>query len=286
MSFLDKFEAVKVTSINKISEGDLNYCMDQELDAKAAIKQVEQWQQRFVEASEVDDNKYFYFTGVNTIYVGKGSVEDCENSYSNQMFSPLFDILHTKRLIKNIKNTFISRIERYFNSNYGLKINLPIDYFEEKEISYNELVDLVIEEAGGLTLTELGVEIMKNEFNKTIYWKERYTVKGKTLSLNDYVRYDSWDGSKINYTEREKQAKLRKALTFFEIGEAKDGLPQINFNDKRNEIIDFSKEYHLSLNKIESVRFYKNGKLTIKFKSAELAEQFERMFNLHTIESR
>lgn len=286
MSFLDKFKAVEVTAINKITESDKKFCENEEKQAKEALKQVKEWHDFFVKKSEEDSNEYFFITGTNYNYVGGSGIEKFENKYSDKMFTPLYDILHTRKLIEKIKSTFISRIERYFNSTYNLKLDISVSFFESKDISYMELVSSIVELLDGLSLTDTGIQLMKDEFMGTIYCKERYTLKGRTLSLNDYVRYESWNGVKISYTEREKQAKLRKAFIFFEKGELQDGLSVIDFSRRDNEGIDFTKEYFLGFSKIESVRFYKNGKMTIKFFTSELAEQFEKMFNLHTIESR
>ena len=199
------------------------------------------------------------------------------------------------------QKAFIANIYEFFRSEHSVELSTDntlkrynfhdgdaytrhYDEVSATPIHYRDIVQDILAQTGDLPFDALAVHQMKAEFASKVTWRskdERVKQTGATLNFESYASIETrWDGGmRIRYSGEQTIRLLYRVLSHFERGEIV----------KRDEIFQAlpcaTNDYDLDLTpylvggaKVYAVRFFKNGKVAVKFASAALAEEFQRAY--------
>lgn len=193
------------------------------------------------------------------------------------------DINPINKRLEKLKKDFVQRLCWYFAGKYKVTIS---DNFMDKysdQISYKNILDEIFLQLGGFSFEEKAVNEIKSNMKSII---ERYngdprvTLKGNKLIFDGLclVRYDDiWKNYEIaGYYGRESAIKFYTALNHFDHNQKGISGELVNFMDAkgRDNPNLFNKYEFVTMNKLKSIKFYKNGKVDVEFKTLEYAHEF------------
>ncbi|RRJ54640.1 hypothetical protein EHV15_34145 [Paenibacillus oralis] len=248
-----KFDAVKIGGNMLISDEDKEFCEQHQIRIDAAVALILKAKQFYV-----------------------------DNEMSNIFLS-------TKNLIKDLDekltskiDSFVSKIVTHFRTTYSVTINREKFRKYDHTITYKDVVDDILLQMDGMNFSEKANEEIKEAVRNTIYNSSKVKVQSLKVAIADYLYFESWfSGSWLNKRD-ENLAKLLRGVELFESGKTttRDTLAIIA-NDRIRK--DWFDEFSFTfMNKFESLKCFKNGKVELKFKSHELALQFAKEYLKYT----
>lgn len=195
------------------------------------------------------------------------------------------DVKQLEKRIEGFKKSFISNIVSHFRKQYNISLEsgeIKDRYKDTNGITYNDIVNEVFEQLGGFNFKEKAVNEIKENIRKTIYRDDKIKIAKGKLTINDFVRWESWDSyCRIGWDDR-KVNPLFMALSHFDTEQAEE--MEFYYESVRNELeegqrkYDIFRKYELGYNKVKSIRIYKNGKIEIEFQTNEQAQQFKNEY--------
>ena len=255
---------VQVRNEDKITEQDRQYCQLQQDQLYRTLDRIDRWYDIFKEEAE----RYREIKSFKYEDNGKVSIRNFyfnnsgEDDYTHNEFKP-FDLIN--ELADNNCNAnanFANRIISYFNRTYN--VDVPIPVIDEKAMRmgfrpvYQTYVEMVIEHLGGKSFRETAEEELLARFLKTVQpsrWsKVKPELKKDKITFPDIV---SWDSIHLEY----------HGMVI--------GL------DRRD--VDITEWYNLTLSNAEQIKFYKNGRIDVRFKDSQAAENCYRRLRLDEI---
>ncbi|XZI06019.1 hypothetical protein ACSXDM_15755 (plasmid) [Clostridium perfringens] len=274
---LESFENVEIKNENRVCEEDLNF--------------LENLQEKFNNA-KVGFKKYIEFYRENKLY----DLEEKEIKISCDSLEEYF----VENIVFRECKSFISDIYSYFEKKYNLtleKIKIDEDYslqFREvrakqnlkwfmETLDYNLVLDNIFNQLEGVSFKEKGIqEIKNNVIERTRGWKKsNVDIKGKNLTIQNYISFDSWSSSKeyqILYSNRTYMENLFNLVSIFET----DDIQKNEINNLLNNISSYEdatgKIFELPYKKVTGVKFYKNGKVQLIFNSGISALEFAKEY--------
>ena len=243
---------VQVRNEDKITEQDRQYCQLQQDQLYRTLDRIDRWYDIFKEEAE----RYREIKSFKYEDNGKVSIRNFyfnnsgEDDYTHNEFKP-FDLIN--ELADNNCNAnanFASRIISYFNRTYN--VDVPIPVIDEKAMRmgfrpvYQTYVDMVIEHLGGKSFRETAEEELLARFLKTVQ-PSRWS-KVKAYGADDVINGSS--GMVIGLDRRD---------------------------------VDITEWYNLTLSNAEQIKFYKNGRIDVRFKDSQAAENCYRRLRLDEI---
>lgn len=297
MNLLNKFNAIEITADTRISEADRAYCQTQQdaYDHARGVLKV------MAERSKADLDEQTRLLNqseqeVYSTYLGDFKpnrfVDDLQNSHS----------------------LFISRIFSYFRQTYKVTISesdakevllpkKPDSYraYTKEEIQalteatkayneslnnlalkYSDILDQVFIQLGGFTFKDKAVQELKDAAHKAGWnsynGKKTYEQKKAVLSFPGYAcHFDGWyeeyhkGEHEIELTENMKA--VIRALAHFDLGIMSDFPYRFSvLLGYRWRTDDTEMPFHLD--KLKSVKCFKNGRVDVRFTSEAYARQF------------
>lgn len=205
-----------------------------------------------------------------------------------------------KTCMVNAQKSFIKEIYANFRDSYHVTLSpektmarykLHDDYaytrhdYDEPSatpIHYREIVQDILAQTGNLPFGDLAVHQLKAAFAPKVTWRskdERVKQTGATLHIEAYAyletRYDG--GLRLKYSGERPVQLLYRVLSHFERGEIvkQDALFESLPGMGNAYDVDLT-PYPVNGDKVNAVRFYKNGKIAVKFASSIFASEFKR----------
>lgn len=294
---LAKFDSLQIEDKLAISADDLAYCERIQKQYADCMTGLKTWRESITILMEelgstdlYELEKRNWKTRVSQDY-SKAQQYKQGNPFGDIQFSPLFAIAGLNKLEREAETDFIQAIVDYFVKSYNLVLGtMPSGFFRDDEddelkmeIHYKPIVEMILKSCGGISLTEQGEENVKENFRKYIYWKDYIKLTPKKITLESFMSYDSsWKGLTWGYDNGSLKT-LRKALTLFDAGVVGDQVFDLKLSS--DSPIEFGSPIMLeSLNKVESVKFFKSRKLEIKFTTANGQQEFFDFFELYKID--
>jgi hypothetical protein len=263
-SLLNKFSSVKIENSSRISETDQAFCEKQEKMYREALAALQKTLEMFTEIynSYTDYDKKNYITYI-----------DDHN-----------DIWHIKDRIVKIKDSFISRIVNHFKQAYKVTLETGELYrkYKDIDVTYQNIVDEVFEQLGGFNFEEKAIQEIKNNCRDSIYNDDKITIKKGKLIINDYIYWGhTWDNKKrLGYSDS-KIMPLFKALSHFET----ESIETLFYYDQMYNALyegegkfDIFSNYEIGYNIVNTIKFFKNGKIEIEFQTQQQAEEFKKEY--------
>jgi hypothetical protein len=154
-------------------------------------------------------------------------------------------------------------------------------------LRYEQIVDEIFVQLGGFSFQERAM----NEFMERIWncchnqysgGKEKFEIKNDTLRLNGYGYWISVDENKWmshpvpEYRLYDDMRTLLHALAYYECGRMDEGsrwFPELFKYDTKENQFDLA-----HMKKLKSIKFFKNGRVDIKFRNATYAQEFVEQY--------
>lgn len=311
MSLMEKFSAVEIKADNRISEDDKVFCLRQQAafdkSGPALQKIADMMTAANEEQSSILDANEDY---LSRYLVGDGF--RCEASYvldamkgRNRTFiSAVVNYFSRKYNVeldeREIEEHLIPTGPKEPNLPWGGYRNMSEDeiasyreeldtYKVEKEkfeqslrvlpLRYERVVDEIFVQLGGFSFQEKAMnEFLSRTWNccHSTYRDnaEEFEVKNDTLKLTGYwcrCKDDSWR-SHDEWKSTDSLKTLLNALAWYECGRMDEGnlwFPELfRYDTERN----FFETYNME--KVKSVKLFKNGRVDIKFRSVAYVQEF------------
>lgn len=282
--------SVQMRNEDKITEQDRIYCQNQQDLLYKTLDQIDHWYAIFKEDAEQyqEERKFHYEDNGKVSMRDFYSYHNGKEDYSHNEFKP-FDLIND--LVDknhNANANFANRIVSYFNKTYNVQV--PVPGIDGKTLRmgfrpvYETYVDTVIEHLGGKSFRETAEEELLSRFLKVVQpscWsKVKPELKKDKITFPEILRFDefylSYNRNQIHYSYRGNIETFCEGIAFG----ADDSIHGssgmvLGLNE---EDIDVSRWYDLTTTNAEQIRFYKNGRIDIRFKDSAAAEScFKRL---------
>lgn len=282
--------SMQVRNEDKITEQDRLYCQTQQDLLYKTLDRIDRWYAVFKEEAEQyqAERKFYYEENGKVSMRDFYSYHNGKEDYSHNEFKP-FDLIND--LVDknhNANSNFADRIIAYFNKTYNVQVAVPS--IDEKTLRmgfrpvYETYVDTVIEHLGGKSFRETAEEELLSRFLKVVQpscWsKVKPELKKDKITFPEILRFDefylSYNRNQIHYNYRGKIETFCEGIAFG----ADDSIHGssgmvLGLNE---EDIDVSRWYDLTTTNAEQIRFYKNGRIDVRFKDSAIAEScFKRL---------
>lgn len=288
--------SVQVRNEEKITEQDRLYCQRQQDLLYKTLDQIDRWYAIFKEEAErYREKKNFKYEDNGKVPVRNCLVSDFgKDDYSHNEFKPFDQINDLVDKNHNANANFANRIISYFNKTYNVAV--PVPAVDEKTLRmgfrpvYQTYVDTVIEHLGGKSFRETAEGELLARFLKTVrpsrWSKVKPELKNDRIILPNILRFDdfyiqhcqqyhlcySYDGNLENICEG----------IAYGADDILNGSSRIIMGfDNRD--VDISQWYNLTLSNAEQIKFYKNGRIDIRFKDSQAAGNCYRRLRLDEI---
>ncbi|OMD67624.1 hypothetical protein [Paenibacillus odorifer] len=258
-----KFDKIEITTDQKISSDDLDFCQDQESiynKTIAAYTRLDEQLQAIVPEVLAHGKKFCSASGYSQ-----------RTSFDNG-----FSAHDLKQNFKKIKDKFISITCEYFSEKYNVSIDEAILQKKyDKKVTYENIVEEIILQLDGHSFTEKAASEIKEKARNTLYGDNKIIIRNNKLILDGYyVRHDSlWK----EYRLTERKDFILNAISHFDNGSVKINKELTNRycgydNEKKSS--NYDRYETQSLSKVKSIKFLKNGKMEIEFASHTMAAKF------------
>lgn len=299
MSLLDKFNSIEVKADARISEHDREFCMayhEAYVKGRAALKSLRQ----YVEESLNEQQSII------------SRVVPKDEMYDRSFF--LGDSVHAHDVTNSLRNShrvLISALVSYFERTY--KVSLETDKIEEvllpkepdryssynsaeykeyygavenTELKYEDILDQIFIQLGGFSFQEKALNELKQKAHDAAwnryYGNKCYEQKKAVISFSRYAcSFDSWH-EEYYHGEHEIQLtdgmkNIIRALAYFECGDT-SSIPWTLNTLLGYNWTTYNTEMQLGLEKLKSVKCFKNGRVDIRFTSEAFAREFAETF--------
>lgn len=299
MSLLDKFNSIEVKADARISEHDREFCMayhEAYVKGRAALKSLRQ----YVEESLNEQQSII------------SRVVPKDEMYDRSFF--LGDSVHAHDITNSLRNShrvLISALVSYFERTY--KVSLETDKIEEvllpkepdryssynsaeykeyygavenTELKYEDILDQIFIQLGGFSFQEKALNELKQKAHDAAwnryYGNKCYEQKKAVISFSHYAcSFDSWH-EEYHHGEHEIQLtdgmkNIIRALAYFECGDT-SSIPWTLNTLLGYNWTTYNTEMQLGLEKLKSVKCFKNGRVDIRFTSEAFAREFAETF--------
>ncbi len=258
-NILNKFQNFELKQEDKIPAEDKETCEKIQSIYENALSTYKKWYNIYQETSKSVNEHNYYGLKIKDLSI-------CE----------VIQDLH-ENLIYQIYNYFSSKYHVEIINNYSNKNKYDYNYSNNTiniaPLDYKVYVDDILKQLNGLDFKSLRINQLKEKVKYMC--KNRYSneweieIKGNTIKFNDLLSWGYWG------TASDKLLIIESALSWFEF-EEETKIPEFNYTrnmyyikwDEINPIME------LSTKKIKSIKFFKNGKMDIKFSSPEIARKF------------
>ena len=282
--------SVQVRNEDKITEQDRIYCQNQQDLLYKTLDQIDHWYVIFKEDAEQyqEERKFHYEENGKVSMRNFYSYHNDRDDYSHNEFKP-FDLIND--LVDknhNANANFASRIIAYFNKTYNVQV--PVPSIDGKTLRmgfrpvYETYVDAVIEHLGGKSFRETAEEELLSRFLKTVkpscWSKVKPELKKDKITFPEILRFDefylSYNRNQIHYNYKGNIETFCEGIAF--------GADDTIHGSSRmivglhEDDVDVSRWYDLTTTNAEQIRFYKNGRIDVRFKDSAIAEScFKRL---------
>jgi hypothetical protein len=249
-----KFDDIEINNNSRISANDEEFCKEQE--------------KLYNEYIDYTNNYIQYLT---------------ENTLSNIFLNSASLIKEMEEKRENNKNWFISKIVSYFRDTYKVTLKYePIQTKYKLDITYNTIIDEIIEQLEGYNFRDKAEKEIKDEFKHTIRY-EKIQIKNKKISIDSFFYAESYDYGRgkeyrVGYSSDEKFNKLFKALSHFSYHAYENYFSTVYNTITREENDKVFTSHSLANNGVLTLKLYKNGKIDLEFSTSEYARKFAKEY--------
>lgn len=288
---------VEIRNEDKISGQDRIYCQSQQDELYKSLDRIDRWYEIFMQEAEQ------YKDSHRISYKNNGKVEfrDSYRTYEEQLldykdmeFLPFKNINELVDSNYRANEAFANRIVRYFNKAYNVSIPMPEINRETLKMGsrplYQSYVDTVIEHLGGRSFRDTAEEELLKRFLELVtphrWSKVKPELKGDKISFPNILTFDSFyqehhNENHIHYSYRSHIETFCEGIAFG-ADDTVNGSSRIipGFNDDKVDISDW---YDLTTTNAEQMKFFKNGRIDVRFKDRQNAQACYKRLRLDEV---
>ena len=291
MDLLSMFDNIEIKNDTRVPVEDLKYI--EELEQKFFKQRDFHFKMKELIESKEDradysDKERKYSRGSNySSYIKRELQETNYSKFMNDSYyfmAAIYSYFKQKYNCQSLTTHDIYEKSRTFDA-YERRIEdsfKKLAYFEN--ITKDEVLDQIFEHLGGVSFEDKSrqevIEYLKEQTKQYREDKKKVTVKGKKVTMIDFIYFDSWHPECVGGygNSYDKLIGIIKAITLFE------------FDSVNNEILDMFIEnrckgnartvgdYDFNLNAINKLKIFKNGRADIEFTTTTNAINFAREF--------
>lgn len=279
---IDLFSDILNTDIkeeNAIPEDDIQFCRQMQEDLAVTLEELTTWYDRMKEyADKLKDEYSIDWREDGTVFGYRKNYTDISLKKSF-VFEPFKVISEIAGKYEAACRFLVNEIIRHFNNKYSLKMET------QKEVKWNirnrecpkweDTIQEILAYTGGRSFRDTAEDdIIKTFIGHVTYGyrsESDTSLKGRAITIAHAVYYDSWNETRITYDSRPKLDEIITGIILAADSKLDGGLHSLQFFNADH--INFTRGYTLNSENIESIRFYKNRKLEIKFKNEEAASR-------------
>jgi len=280
-SFLDKITAVEVWKDHALPATDKAF-IDRTLAMRnRTANQLRAWKEAFGHLQQ--SLPHIAHTVEQAIPRGRHYVIKAKetDTFSSHTFSPSYALAFICESEQDLHRETVDRLVVHFNETYLLKMDVMRLLCElEPEFDAQAFASLLLSCTDGLSPYDVGAENLRGEFAQTFRYAS-FSCKGKRLIIGNatYIEKSlAHDRPRLLWNDT-KMPTLCRALTFFEHGAT---VNHSFWDSKLREWQNYVDVKNPSVveepPRIDSIRFYRNGRVDIGFVSEGAANAFMREF--------
>lgn len=294
---LSAIYGIDIRPDSRISSADREYCERQQKALYETLERLCRWYGIFANEAEQYRESHKSEYKPNGRIVSRrlyAPYNDNPTDYDDMEFKPFESIDAIVKLNHRAQSAFAERIVRYFNRTYNISVPMPqidsetltMDFRPE----YTSYVDTIIAHLGGRSFRSTAEEELLKRFHDTVKpgcWSNtKPELKGNKIVFPDIVRFDSfyfaYGSNHIHYNYRSDIERFCEGIVFA-ADDRLDGNAKsiIGFNDND---VDLNRWYELTTDNAAHMRFYKNGRIDVRFENAAQAERCYLRLHLDEIE--
>lgn len=285
---------VEIRNVDKISEQDRIYCQNQQDELYKSLDRIGLWYKTFTqEAEQYKESRHVrYKTNGKVEY--QDSYRSYEDDYKDMEFLPFKNINEMAESNYRANEAFAHRIVRYFNWTYNISVPMPDIDKETLKMGfrpvYGSYVDMVIEHLGGRSFRITAEEELLKRFLQLVtpsrWSKVKPELKGDKISFPNILSFDSF--YQENYNRNYIQYNYRNHIETFCEGIAFGADDTVNGNSRmitgfNDNQVDVSDWYSLTTTNAEQMKFFKNGRIDVRFKDRRAAQECYTRLRLDTV---
>lgn len=290
-TLLEKFDAIELRTEDLIPKEDAEWCAREQEDLQSTLKQLSNIRKAFMLMLEQSNNTAFSWddwrkdstyweeSHVSKDFKIRKDMKEGHRFFDQFKWFPGYGLRDVDKLENAAKRAFIKEIQHYFMGKYLLEFTeLEPEYKElDNWLNYMDILEYIKTAAGSLDFRSGAVQQVVDKFKAHFQWK--------TPNLaNDTINFEKaiWWPRGGDYTLSRHYGvdfinDLDAAVAVFELEEVRSEYAFIYLLGKKTT---FEWEAPLNGNKIEGIKFFKNGKVSLKFKDSSYANQFMNRFDL------
>jgi hypothetical protein len=284
-ALLEKFTKVKLKTNTLLPSDDKDALDGLHRDYEEAMERLDEWRCFFEREIKQTPVPGFNFKMPDkTAYVETNSRG--VPRFGELAFFAGYPLVEVTKLMARCRKHYVHETYQYFINKYSLRIPRNDDHIlESKKLNYLEVVDSIRTSLGGLNFNAIAKQQIIDRMRDECAGRYRgVVISNKNIELTNYASYSYQHigGDKFSYN-CDRLGKLEDAIMLYERGHADKGAV---FNDTEHysEVVNFDSDYHFpNCEKLDAIRFYKNKKVILKFKSAAQAKEFYELFDFETL---
>jgi hypothetical protein len=292
---LSSIYKIQIRNEEKVSDADRIFCENQQKKLYQTLDKIDRWYGLFTgEASKYKDSHKLSFlpNGKVKVHEPYRSYETVRTDYTGFEFKPFEDIDKLVRKNCNAQTAFAKSIVAYFNNTYN--VSVPYPEIDEETLPmgfrpvYGSYIDLVIEHLGGKSFRDTAEEELTGRFLSAVkpyrWSKVKPELKKDKIVFPDVIHFDDFwpEKNKMHYNYRKKLEEFCSGIAFGADNVLSGSSSMIIRFDSDN--IEISRPYTLTTDNAEEMKFFKNGRIDVRFKDSKTAESCFRKLKLDTIQ--
>lgn len=280
---------VEIWNEEKITDRDRLYCERQQELLYKTLDQIDHWYGIFTEEAEQyrESHRVSYKENGEVSY--RESLYPDDNSYSHHEFKPFKSINGLAEANLEANRNFASRIIGYFNRTYNVSVPVPEINGDTLRMGfrpeYMTYVDTVIGHLGGRSFRQTAEDELLRRFLQLVrpgrWSKVKPELKGDKISFPNIVGFDdfyysNYGKNHIHYNYRDRIATLCEGIAFGSDNLLCGNERMVMRLDKDD--VDISGWYDLTTTNATGMKFFRNGRVDVRFIDRETASHcFSRL---------
>lgn len=255
-----------------------------QFDLFTTIEKIEQVQ--IVNSNRIDAEDHLFCESQERVYRDTValfvSITEQLKSAKSNFIKRYNDIGHFEDRLPEIKEQHVYEICRYFENKYKVTLNKERIHlkYKKQDVTVDMVLDEIFVELGGFNFTEKADNEIKNEMRRVASFRDGFggKVKSNRVTLEHTYAVSHCSIFK-RYSLGHNSTSIFKALSHFELGRAEvhENFTSYyrRYESDRNGDRIFEK-LDLDLDKVKGIKFFKNGRIDIDFRSGAEALTFAK----------
>lgn len=273
---LAAFDTITVRNEEKITAADRDFCQRHQRVLTRTLDQLQRWYDLLRQEADTFSDQYEIRYNVNgTVeYRTPYSSNNHTTDYGEFEFRPFDTLNEVVKLYQRVVRRFAGNIIDHFNRQYHLSVEVP-DFDKDHtpwghRPDYTTYVDHVIGYLGGRDFHQVGRQEIIERLQQTLRYGKGPVVIGNKIVLSKICRYNSialeFQQRYDFYYDVARHIDNICAGLVLAATDRLDGDHRIILGLDQNDV-DLSNWYSLSSSAgtAEAVKFYKNGRIDIRF---------------------